>query len=339
VQGSERIGIAGQALAAGSRLSTLARIGGVVSSPGDQQERAAEALEILKSAVPYASASLQAWDPLRARHVTLANAGYPEHALAHLDTWFVASDEAYRYMREVDGRPLRWRDMPFDYRSLYSATEYWLPLGYDEGVTTCLFDGRGRYTGNLHLNVDSRRHPTDAAMDVLNVLQRMLAGLVDLLSVPTHVAKLLGQDAEAGLLAPDGSVLSLPGCAPMTQLAAEEQLVQRVADIAQRPTSTSAMLWRDGSRRWHRLHLHRLEHATLLLDKITALPHRLTAREVDVLTLAASGASNARIAAELSVSHRTVAKHVEHLFEKLCCHSRSGLVRRALQEGLLRIDL
>ena len=320
-------------------MRTLARIGGAVSSPGDQRELAAEVLASLKGVVPYAAASLQAWDPVNKRHLTMANAGYPDHAIEHLDDWFVSSDEAYRYMRDVDARPLRWRDMPFDYRSLHSATEYWLPLGYEEGVTTCLFDGFGRYTGNLHLNVDSRRHPTDSAMGLLQVLQTMLAGLVDVLRIPTGIAKTLGPDDGAAVLAPDGSIVAVPGCPPIAHVTEDPRLLHAVIDIVQRPATPSTLLWLDGSRHWHRLRMHRLEHGTLLLDQVTALPYGLTPRELDVLTLVASGASNFDIAAELSVSAKTVAKHVEHLLDKLACRSRSGLAGRALRDGLIRIEV
>lgn len=319
--------------------AALAHIGGALSSPRTQQELGVEVLEILKRVVPYAAASLQAWDPIHKRHLTIANAGYPAHAIEHLDKWFVASDEAYRYMRDVDDRPVRWRDMPFDYRSLHSATEYWLPLGYEEGVTTCLFDGLGRYTGNLHLNVDSRRHPADSAMTILYILQNMLAGLVDVLRVPTWIAKTLGPDAAAGVMTPDGAIVPVPGCAQITSVFDDERLVAAVTDVVRRPEGPSAVLWRDRSQRWHCLQLHRLQHGKLLLDEeITALPYGVTARELDVLTFLASGASNFDIATELTVSAKTVAKHVEHLLEKLACRSRSGLAGRALSNGLIRID-
>lgn len=46
-------------------------------------------------------------------------------------------------------------------------------------------------------------------------------------------------------------------------------------------------------------------------------PESLTAREVEVLTLVASGRSNAGVAAELQVSRRTVDAHLRAIFAKL----------------------
>lgn len=52
----------------------------------------------------------------------------------------------------------------------------------------------------------------------------------------------------------------------------------------------------------------------------------LTLRERAVAERAAEGKSNDEIAAELSVSRRTVEKHLEHVYEKLDIHSRGALL-------------
>jgi DNA-binding NarL/FixJ family response regulator len=51
----------------------------------------------------------------------------------------------------------------------------------------------------------------------------------------------------------------------------------------------------------------------------------LTARELEVATLAASGLSNITIAARLGTSPRTVSAHVSHILAKLSLRSRAGL--------------
>jgi DNA-binding CsgD family transcriptional regulator len=56
----------------------------------------------------------------------------------------------------------------------------------------------------------------------------------------------------------------------------------------------------------------------------------LTEREAEVLAWAARGKSDAQIGALLSISHRTVDKHLEHLFRKLEVSSRAEAVARAL---------
>lgn len=62
----------------------------------------------------------------------------------------------------------------------------------------------------------------------------------------------------------------------------------------------------------------------------------LTARETDVLTRLATGASNQSIARDLGVSVHTVKDHVSRLMDKLEVRSRVALVQRAEELGLSR---
>jgi DNA-binding NarL/FixJ family response regulator len=63
----------------------------------------------------------------------------------------------------------------------------------------------------------------------------------------------------------------------------------------------------------------------------------LTPREREVLRLIAEGLSSKEIAAALRVSAKTVEAHRARLMAKLKVHRASGLVRVALQEGLLSL--
>ncbi|WP_409485576.1 response regulator [Arsenicicoccus dermatophilus] len=60
----------------------------------------------------------------------------------------------------------------------------------------------------------------------------------------------------------------------------------------------------------------------------------LTAREVEVLRLVATGLSSRAIAAELEISHRTVQNHVQNTLVKLQLHNRVELTRFAIDRGL-----
>ena len=60
------------------------------------------------------------------------------------------------------------------------------------------------------------------------------------------------------------------------------------------------------------------------------LPGGLTAREVEVLRLVASGRSNAQIAAELALSEKTVARHLSNIFAKLDVGSRTAAAAQDL---------
>jgi DNA-binding NarL/FixJ family response regulator len=63
----------------------------------------------------------------------------------------------------------------------------------------------------------------------------------------------------------------------------------------------------------------------------------LTAREMQVLRLIAQGAANKQMAAELSISVKTIEKHRQHLMKKLGIHDIAGLTRYAAEKGVIRV--
>jgi DNA-binding NarL/FixJ family response regulator len=66
-----------------------------------------------------------------------------------------------------------------------------------------------------------------------------------------------------------------------------------------------------------------------------ANPFRLTAREVEVLSLLCEGLTNAAIAARLVRSVRTVDHHLASVYAKLGVTSRSEAMAKALQAGIV----
>jgi DNA-binding NarL/FixJ family response regulator len=60
---------------------------------------------------------------------------------------------------------------------------------------------------------------------------------------------------------------------------------------------------------------------------------RLTSREAEVLQLVAEGLANKQIAAELSISIKTVEKHRQQAMNKLNIHDVAGLTRYAIAKG------
>ena len=64
----------------------------------------------------------------------------------------------------------------------------------------------------------------------------------------------------------------------------------------------------------------------------------LTAREREVLHLAAEGLTRAEIAERLSISPRTVETHRANLMRKLGIRNQSELIRYAFQKGILSIE-
>ena len=62
---------------------------------------------------------------------------------------------------------------------------------------------------------------------------------------------------------------------------------------------------------------------------------RLTARELEVLTLLASGCSCRETARTLGLSYKTIGCHRAHIMEKLEANEISAIVRYAIRNGLI----
>jgi len=62
---------------------------------------------------------------------------------------------------------------------------------------------------------------------------------------------------------------------------------------------------------------------------------KLSARERELVTLVAQGATNAQIAAQLYISVRTVSSHLDRIRDKTGCRRRADLTRLALTAGLV----
>lgn len=68
---------------------------------------------------------------------------------------------------------------------------------------------------------------------------------------------------------------------------------------------------------------------------LTTLYEPLSARELEVLALAAKGYTNKAISAQLIISDRTVQGHLAHIYDKLQAATRTEAVMRAMSLGLL----
>jgi HD-GYP domain-containing protein (c-di-GMP phosphodiesterase class II)/DNA-binding CsgD family transcriptional regulator len=66
----------------------------------------------------------------------------------------------------------------------------------------------------------------------------------------------------------------------------------------------------------------------------SAWPSGLTDREVEVLRLLATGMSNKHIASKLTLSPKTVGRHIEHIYAKLGVSTRAGATLFAVEQGL-----
>ncbi|MDH6283365.1 helix-turn-helix domain-containing protein [Prescottella agglutinans] len=73
----------------------------------------------------------------------------------------------------------------------------------------------------------------------------------------------------------------------------------------------------------------------IVTDQSDRESFRLSGREHQILALVAQGASNAEIAAELLITRRTVATHLENIFAKTGTRSRVRVAVRATELGIL----
>ncbi len=83
--------------------------------------------------------------------------------------------------------------------------------------------------------------------------------------------------------------------------------------------------------------------ANRVLDMLTgaATPKEfydgLTAREIEILKLIASGMANKQIAYRLKISEKTVRNHVSNMYEKLEIYDRAQAVLYAVRKGLIEV--
>jgi branched-chain amino acid transport system substrate-binding protein len=103
---------------------------------------------------------------------------------------------------------------------------------------------------------------------------------------------------------------------------------------------SASFLWHTDRSVWFSIRLNATPAGDIRVgaEQVT-LPHRLTARELDVLTLLAIGLSNTEIGAVLVSSPRTISTHVEHILAKLGQTSRTGAAGVAVERGYLRLPL
>jgi DNA-binding NarL/FixJ family response regulator len=69
----------------------------------------------------------------------------------------------------------------------------------------------------------------------------------------------------------------------------------------------------------------------------TDLVESLSERELEVLEMVASGATNRAIGRAMNISERTVQGHIANIFDKMRVGSRTEAVTKALQQRLIKL--
>jgi DNA-binding CsgD family transcriptional regulator len=193
---------------------------------------------------------------------------------------------------------------------------------------------------------------SDTTRDLLLVCAAPIAAAVDPWRSMATIAGVV-QRATAGIVfAPSGAVLPLPGLPDHRLLApgsgvlaaAAVQLTQGglyASFLAPLSTQDAAEAGgADGTQTHARItvlaappDVRPFAAAVVLISPAGDL-HGLSPRELQVLGLLVTGASNERIAAALGITVRTVEVHVDHLRAKLTAPTRTAAAARALRLGL-----
>ena len=64
----------------------------------------------------------------------------------------------------------------------------------------------------------------------------------------------------------------------------------------------------------------------------------LTGRELEILSVVATGLTSTAVANRLQISHKTVENHKQHIFAKLGVQNQAHAVSTALRSGVMRPD-
>ncbi len=316
-------------------VHTAGNIAAIASDHISAEARAEAIVEELGHLIPIDAAEIIALNPFDGSQTMLATHGYSSGVLQDLH-----SDAFFELMNYLDlpntGRPTRMKDLPGDPLDNWAVSDVLLPAGYREGLTMCLRTSDGRFVGVINVSTTDKEHPSDLARDVLFRLCTALGNMADPLRSRGWVQALLGTSAMAVGLDACGTPIELPGISRHTLLEGDTELIN-LARRSAKMQSWSTFVWPDDGDyfRVRVLPCTGDEPITTLvsLDCMDVGP--LTHRELEVLTLAAEGLSNAEIGDALVVTPRTIATHIEHILSKIEAPNRAAAASYAMREGLI----
>lgn len=315
-------------------LRAFTEVGFQVAGPGG----ARAAMGALRRVIPVEAYEFVAFDPATGRHRSLVADGYPR----------VDGDAAEEYARLDPYRRARRAREPLAMPA--PGTErwfrrHWEPYGWRAGLTTPLFLAEGRYTGLLHLSSRTPGAFPDDTGALIAAVSPTLAHLTDLTRCVIDQGG-VPPGFRATAFDRTGTRRDVAGTEPSPAVTAEPGMAAFARAFIDSRELSARGLWQDRSGQWREVRVIRagvgLQGAiqgAVVAERPCSPPYELTGREIDVLTRVAAGDSNPQIAAALVLSVRTVTTHLEHIFAKLGCDSRTRVTTKALAEGLCLLDL
>lgn len=325
------------------QIAAATRIG-MLTREHDTAAACAEALRELARALPLDAATLLTVDPLTGGHIQLAGIGYTAETAQDLAGEFVATPW-YRNVVQRELPPSISTDIedPEEFgprfRQGWFYAERVRPAGFRDGVTGALRH-HDHLVGLVHLNTERPDIYDTEARRLLACVIPALAALADPIAAAAAPHR-LPAEGRAALVTAD-AVLDVPGRG-RPEVLRDAELHGLLRAFAGTPNGQRVrLLWPAGGS-WYRVVLHRHRPApgfttdtVLVHETPTEVPYGLSPRELEVLTRAATGATNQAIAQALFLSPRTVHTHVEHLLRKTGAASRAEATALAVRDGLLR---
>ncbi|SDW63518.1 Autoinducer binding domain-containing protein [Saccharopolyspora shandongensis] len=267
-----------------------------------------------------------------ATHTTLVNLGYPAETLAYITTTYSRTCPVHQLAVRW-GTPLRFVDVPFDFRETRTYREAILPNDFREGLTLPLAPptAGAAIPGFVTMSSTHATPLDNESRLALTMLSRDLAGLID----PGAEAGDAGADVVLWITRDLVEVRTGDlGLAPLTRtelyLAARSAVASAAGRVGFHHRAADGTWW----------HVRAVRRPGAVLVRCGRVPAFgcLTGRELDVVGLVARGWSNERISQALGIAVRTVRSHVESLLIKLDCPNRTTLARTAFERELDTVD-
>jgi DNA-binding CsgD family transcriptional regulator len=304
---------------------------------GDRVQAGSYILERLRDIVHADAAAIFAWNPAARRHVLVSNLDYTQPTLDGLSDPYADTEPHQRMLSSHE--PLRIADLPYDYRDTEMYQNVIAPMGFRDGMSTCLFAADGHYVGMVHMSSATRgsfepRHPT---------LLSAIAPSVGKLCTLARPSAFPASDASRSAFVDATGCIQLVNHTATLKIGTDPRFTATIAAFLDGGKELVVGLW-PCAKTWLRVRLDRVNEplmdsraVALVTETDVLLPYGLTDREVDVLTGIAEGMSNQQIASSHAISIRTTTTHVERILHKLDERSRTGAAIRAIHEGLIRL--
>ncbi|MCR1784035.1 helix-turn-helix transcriptional regulator [Nocardioides carbamazepini] len=326
----------GSAYPATQAIEAAWRVPGIVAGVASAADRAEAVFDELRHVIPYAAIQLARWDYANDTHRVIASRGYSAAVLASLHSERYRNDRVWSVIAKKPG-PVFWEDCPFDRKGSGFYSTVLEPNGFGEGATMLMRSHEGGYLGMLTVNIEDTRAPVEGTRSLLGVAG---AALLPLVAPDRNAHALVSQ------CAPDADAVAVKdadgGWQPLRDWPMPPIDLLTYVDESPSLRPRARFPWFDEREHGRGVSAHvqllptgDRTYPTVLTLQTARTPFGLTRREVQILSLAAGGLSNADIATALHLSTRTVSTHMDHVLGKLQVTSRTAAAIKAVDHALL----